>query len=425
MKRIAIILAALAVFGLSDAAAQNYDKSKIPAFTLEDPLTFVNGRKVRNAKDWKARRAEILEIFESEMFGRMPAAPETVVTELLEEGTTLAGFATRRQFRMWFKADKSGPKIDWLVVTPNHVEGPVPTVIMLNYGGNHTVLFDEEVFVTPGYKLWASKNIPARGSQSDPNNRTSILVSQIVARGYALVTACYEDISPDPDFLDHDGKDTYAYARIFDLWGERDPERTDNTTSLTAWAWGLRRGMDLIEQDPKLDESKVLLTGYSRLGKAALVASAHDERFAVTVTNQTGGGGIPLAKHYYGENIGTEMRTFPHWYCRAYGKYAENEAALPFDQHLFVSCIAPRALLVEGFDSPWYDTESEFMCLQAASPVWEFLGKQGLPKVDWPDDFDTKAIGPDLGYVRRNLDHGISAIDWYWMLEFAKKHFGK
>ena len=50
---------------------------------------------------------------------------------------------------------------------------------------------------------------------------------------------------------------------------------------------------------------------------------------------------------------------------------------------------------------------------------------QGLPKVDWPDDFDTKAIGPDLGYVRRNLDHGISAIDWYWMLEFAKKHFGK
>lgn len=412
--------------GALTVAGQNYDKSKIPSYTLEDPLTFVNGRKVRNAKDWEARRAEILEIFQSEMYGRMPADPPVVVTEVLDEGTTLAGFGTRRQVRMWFSDDRTGPKIDWLVITPNFTEGPVPVVLMLNYNGNHTVLFDNEILINPGYRLWGGgPEVAARGSQSNPNHRTGIPAAQIIAKGYALVTACYEDISPDPDPASREEQDENAYTRVFDLWGPRDPGRTDNTTSLAAWAWGLRRGMDMIVKDPSLDETRVLLTGYSRLGKAALLAGAFDTRFPVVIPNQTGGGGIPLAKHYYGENVNTEVHSFSHWYCRAYDKYAENERAMKFDQHLLVSCIAPRALLVEGFDEPWYDTESEFLCLKAASPVWEFLGKEGLPAVEWPGDYDTKAIGPVLGYVRRDLDHGLSAVDWEWSLNFASRVFGK
>ncbi|MCQ2149896.1 MAG: hypothetical protein MJY45_06065 [Bacteroidales bacterium] len=422
MKKTLLLLSLLAT-AAAVATAQNYDKSKIPPFKLEDPLTFVNGKKVRTAKDWETRRREILDIFQKEMYGKMPEDPGTIVTETLEEGPTLADFGYRKQIRMWFREDKSGPKIDWLVVTPARIEGPVPTVILLNYNGNHTVLVDDEVFVYPGYTLWNTR-MHTRGELSNPDSRTIIPVDDILARGYALVTACYEDISPDPDPTSPE-VEHLAYTRVFELWGERDERRTDNTTSLVAWAWGLRRGMDLIERLPELDAGNVLLTGYSRLGKAAFIASAFDRRFKVTVPNQTGGGGIPLAKHYYGENIHTEMNSFPHWYCKAYGKYADNEGALTFDQHLFASCIAPRAFLVEGFDNPWYDTESEFMCLQAASPVWEFLGAEGLPKVAWPDDYDTKAIGPTLGYVRRDLEHGISAIDWLWMLDFAEKQFGK
>ncbi|MCQ2180018.1 MAG: hypothetical protein MJY91_07960 [Bacteroidales bacterium] len=419
MKRTALIVAALVLMGASSAFAQNYDKSKIPPYTLEDPLTFVNGKKVRNARDWEARRAEILEIFQNEMYGRMPENPETVVTEVIEEGTTLAGFATRRQIRMWFKADKTGPKIDWLVVTPNFTKGPVPTVLLLNYTGNHTVLFDEEVLVNPGYRLFAN-DPTARGSQSDPNLPTGIPAAQIIGQGYALVTACYEDVSPDPDPATEEEKEMYAYTRVFDLWGPRDPERTDNTTALTSWAWGLRRGMDLIEKDPQLDQSRVLLTGYSRLAKAALIAAAFDQRFPVVVTNQTGGGGVPLQKHFYGENAETMNRTFSHWYCKGYRKYAGNEANLHFDQHLFVSCIAPRAILVEGFDNPWYDTEAEYLCLKAASPVWKkIFHKPGLPDVSWPDDYDTRAIGPVVGYVRRDLEHGIAPVDWKWMFDFA------
>ena len=178
--------------------------------------------------------------------------------------------------------------------------------------------------------------------------------------------------------------------------------------------------MDMICQDPALYENKVILTGFSRLGKAALIAGAFDERFPVVVPVQTGGGGVPLAKRNFGETVGTEVVSFTHWYCRAYDKYADNTDALPFDQHMLLTCIAPRALLVEGFDQPWFDTKGEFLSVQAASPVWKFLGSKGLPNVSWPDDYDTSAIGPRLGYVRRPNEHGISMIDWIWMLDFAE-----
>ena len=179
----------------------------------------------------------------------------------------------------------------------------------------------------------------------------------------------------------------------------------------------------MIERDPAIDARRVVLTGCSRLGKAALIAGAFDERFPVVVPNQTGGGGVPLAKRNYGENITTETRAFTHWYCRAYDKYAGHEDMMPFDQHMLLACVAPRALLVEGFDQAWFDTRGEFLSLQAASPVWEMLTGKGLPKVEWPDDYDTSAIGERLGYVRRNLDHGHSAHDWKWMLDFADKVF--
>ena len=103
----------------------------------------------------------------------------------------------------------------------------------------------------------------------------------------------------------------------------------------------------------------------------------------------------------------------------AYRKYAGHEDQMPFDQHLLLACVAPRAMLVEGFDEPWFDTRGEFLALQAASPVWERFAGTGLPRVAWPDDYDTSAIGPRLGYVRRTEKHGHAACDWVWMLRFA------
>jgi hypothetical protein len=98
---------------------------------------------------------------------------------------------------------------------------------------------------------------------------------------------------------------------------------------------------------------------------------------------------------------------------------------MDFDQHLLLACVAPRALLVEGFNQKWFDTEGEYLSVRAASPVWEFLGKPGLPNGCWPDSFSTNAIGKYLGYVRRDGPHGLWAYDWKWMMDFAEGVFGK
>ena len=145
---IGVFAAASALAARPDYWKPNYDKSKIAPYTLEDPLTFVDGTKVASPADWARRRCEILGIFAKEMFGQEPPAPEAVVVEKVEEGVTLAGFGIRRQYRMWFKADKSGPAIDWLVLLPRWAKKPALPIIFLNYGGNYELIRDKQV-VTP------------------------------------------------------------------------------------------------------------------------------------------------------------------------------------------------------------------------------------------------------------------------------------
>ena len=153
---------------------------------------------------------------------------------------------------------------------------------------------------------------------------------------------------------------------------------------------------------------------------SALLAGARDERFAVCVPIQCGGGGATLAKRDFGENVATEMHMFPHWYCRAYRNYERNPAeSLPFDQHLLLAALAPRKLLIGGFNDPWFDTEGEYLACRAAGPVWEFLGKPGLPGNAFPGNYDRSAIGPYLGYYRRTEQHGMADYDWRRLLKFA------
>ena len=249
-------------------------------------------------------------------------------------------------------------------------------------------------------------------------------VETILARGYAVMSACYCEMSPDVDVRQGDDE-AFAYTGLFELWPKRDPDATDNITAIGAWAWGLSRGLDLAFTIPEIDAAKSVATGCSRLAKTPLLACSRDERFAVCVPNQTGGGGVPLAKRDFGENVSIEMASFPHWYCKAYGKYIDNEQEMKFDQHLLVASIAPRRILVEGFNSGWFDTKGEWLACVAASPAWEFLGRPGLPKGDFPANFDTRCIGPYLGYVRRGGQHGITGYDWNWLLDFADRAFAR
>jgi len=405
----------------------NYDPQKIAPYTLEDPLTFLSGAKVTAPAQWSARRKEILDIFAGEMYGQEPPAPEGVKIELVEgkEGA-LAGFAVRSQYRMWFKADKSGPCLDFLVLRPLFGTRKARPVIFLNYQGNHKLIPDGEVVIPEG--MWSKYTedhqvSKERGTQCDPNQDSVLPVGMLLSAGFAIVSCCYAQISPDPTHEEKEARfrqEPFAYTKIFELWGPRDESRTDNITALGAWAWTLSRALDLAETIPELDAKHSVVTGCSRLGKAALLAAARDERFASCVPIQCGGGGATLAKRDFGENVATEVRMFRHWYCKAYDKYAKNPARLlTFDQHLLLAAVAPRKLLIAGFDNPWFDTEGEYLACKAASPAWELHGKAPFPDVPFPGDFDTSAIGPSLGYYRRSQGHGIACFDWLQLMRFA------
>ena len=121
----------------------NYDESKAGVvgvdYALEDPLVFADGRRIKDASEWPSRRKEILELFEREVYGRMPPAPETVAGEMLSEKLTEDRFAVERRYRVWFREDKTGPFIDWLVHVPRYAPKPCPVILHLNYKGNDSI----------------------------------------------------------------------------------------------------------------------------------------------------------------------------------------------------------------------------------------------------------------------------------------------
>lgn len=415
-----------AVFGLisivlalpSPARPPNYDEAKVAPYTLPDPLVFADGTRVAAPDQWPRRRAEIVALFEDQMYGLVPPPPATLRLETLEECDILNGRARRKQLRMWFRADNTGPKIDWILFIPNAAPRPVPAYIGLNYYGNQEIDPDPAIRLTEGWLRNNDKHFITGNRASEKSrglNPASWPYETLVTRGYALVTACYGDIAPDDKVLYTNG--------VHVLFPPSTPGVGNDTTALGAWAWALMRGMDMIEREPMIDARRVAAIGCSRLAKTALLAGAKDERFAVIIPNQTGGGGVPLAKRDYGENVALQNQNFPYWFCGNFRKYSDNEAAMPFDQHMLLAACAPRRLYVSSFPGRWFDPYGEFLSMKAAEPVWRFLGHDGLPAESWPDDL-APALGSHLAYHRRPFEHGIATYDWQAYLAFTDKAFG-
>ena len=117
----------------------NYDEDKVPDYTLPDPLIFEDGTKVENAALWERRRAEILSLFETQVYGKMPGAAAGMHFETrFLNGDALEGIGVCKEVRVYFSADAE-PRMDILIFLPQDADGPVPLFVGLNFGGNHTV----------------------------------------------------------------------------------------------------------------------------------------------------------------------------------------------------------------------------------------------------------------------------------------------
>lgn len=421
MKKLCLIFLFFFLFNgafaqTEEAFVPNYDESMVPAFTLPDPLQTFEGTPIRSPKDWEAEgRPELLDFFTQQVYGAVPGKLGITSWELLEQSDdAIGGKARRKQVKLTFEQNGRSLDCHILMYLP---KGTQPATVFLGYNfyGNHTVTTDTMVHIP---EAW-SRNNAAFGvedhkltaqSRGVRVNRWSI--EKIINAGFGLVTVYYGEIDPDRNNF-QDGVHPLLYED-----GQKHPAKNE-WGAISAWAWGLSRVMDYLEKDQDVNSEQVIVMGHSRLGKTALWAGATDQRFAAVISNNSGCGGAALSKRQYGETLARINDHFPHWFCKNFHAYSNNEAALPVDQHELIALIAPRPVYIaSAVDDQWADPMGEFLSAYHATPVYELYGKKGIPSHEMP--MLNAPIHNTVAYHIRNGGHDVKEYDWEQYIKWVK-----
>ena len=368
----------------------NYDEARVGTYELPDVLAGKAGR-VKTAAQWPARRAEILELFRENVYGRSPGRPERLRFETLEENPrAMDGNATLKRVAIVSGQAGREHRFEIVLFLPNGSKGRVPLFLLLN-------------------------NRPAANTDASRAERSGFWpAEQVLARGFGMAALQVVDLAPDDKARFREG-----VIRLFE--GDGAAARPDNAWgALAAWGWGASRALDYFETDPRIDASRVGLVGHSRGGKAALWAGAEDERFALIVSNESGEGGAALSRRNYGETVARITSSFPHWFAGRYATYGDRESSLPTDQHMLLALIAPRALYVASADQDlWADPRGEFLALAHASPVFALWGDAPIG-VDAMPPLERPLVAGRRGYHVRTGTHNLTPYDWDRFLDFAE-----
>lgn len=354
----------------------NYDETKIPAYTLPDPLLCQDGSKVTTAKEWEQkRRPELLELIIKEMYGRVPeAAQKSFAYKVVDiDKKALGGKAIRKVIKVYMTDDKNGPSFNLQLFLPHDMKEKVPLFLGLSFKRNEDIANAQE---------WQ--------------------LDKLLSSGYGLATFYYQDITPDKP------NTTLAYEQgiipYYYREGQQQPD-PDQWGSVSAWAWAAGRAMDYMLTDKQVDSKRIVVMGHSRLGKAALWAGATDQRFAAVVAAQSGCCGAALSRRMVGETIESVNTILPYWFCGNYKQYSACEQLMPFDQHEVIALIAPRPVYISSAeDDHWSDPRGEFLGAEGAKSVYKLYGKE------------------NIGYHIREGGHAVMPYDWDRYLSFLREH---
>jgi (4-O-methyl)-D-glucuronate---lignin esterase len=378
-----------------EAGAANYDVAKAnPYPDLPDPLRMKDGRKVTTAAQWwDARRPEIVEDFEREVYGRVPKNVPEVSWRVTQSITTVIGGIPVVAKRVAGHVDNSSypaivVDIDMAVITPVDAKRPIPVLMSFGNGA-----------MPPNIP----PNAPPSGGPAGPITSSQL----VVAAGWGYVSINTTSIQAD--------NGAGLTRGIIGLVNKGQARKPDDWGSLRAWAWGASRGLDYLLTDPAIDKKHVGIEGVSRYGKAALVAAAFDSRFQMVLVGSSGEGGAKLHRRNFGEAVENLTGTGEyHWMAGNFLKYGAAEAAsgsktagdLPVDSHELIALVAPRWTFIsygipEKGDAHWLDHQGSYMAAIAAGPVFRLLGVRDLG--DTRDYHVATMPGVNVGLVNGEL----------------------
>ena len=294
---------------------------------LTDPLAWSDGSgRAEDFASWSRRRAEIAQEIQHYEIGTKPS---------VEAGQVKARMAGDTLFVDVTVGDET-LTLSSLITYPTSGQPPYPLMI----GTSHISL--------PG--------------------------SIFAERPIALMTYHERQVCGYSQFRGELDRTKYGFTRLY-------PELINNG-AYSEWAWGLSRLIDGLQQlgpeVTKIDTQHIGVTGCSYAGKMALFCGAFDERVALTIAQEPGGGGAAAWRvSHEMEGVEDLDRTDYHWFLESLRENFHGDSVyhLPYDHHELCALVCPRALLVLGNpDYPWLADPSAYVSVNAARKVWEQFG---------------------------------------------------
>lgn len=291
---------------------------------LPDPFTFLDGTRMTSKTDWERHRYEISQLVQKYVYGPKPPKPDSIIGSFNNNAITV-------------KCAENDKTISFTarISYPSAGTAPYPAIIGI-------------------------------GGSTLPRNVLNEL-------GIAVINF------PNNDLGAQGGARDRGRGKFYDLYGS-----DHQASSLMAWAWGVSRLIDVLEQVPEtnINPAKLGVTGCSRNGKGALVCGVFDDRIALTIPVESGSGGASswrVADQMLesGVNVQTARQIVNEntWLAPIFREFGLQITKLPVDQHMVAAICAPRPLLiVENTSMTWLGDKPCYVTGVAAHKVWEALG---------------------------------------------------
>ena len=360
-----------------------YEFANIETLALQkgmpDPFLMHDGKRVQTLEDWEKQRAYIKAMLSFYMYGHMPPRPEKIKIKQVGSKSIYDGKGVEEQYTLTIHRNGKSVTCLFLIVRPV-LKKRYPTIIK-----NDRVFFD------------ASQDSQGSSDSFDPG-------AEAVKRGYLLCRFNRTDLAPDDRTSSSNWKENRQRG-VYPLYPEYD------WAALAVWGWGHGVVLDALDQLGLTDMSKVIATGHSRGGKAALCAGIYDDRIAITAPNSSGTGGTGSMR-YFEENqrpqtIGVHIGKNEHWFHPRYFHFVDKEDRLPFDSHFAKAVVAPRYLVnCHALQDYWANPYGTELTHRAAVAVYGWLNAEDR-----------------LGLYWREGKHAQGHEDWLALFDFSDHTF--